>query len=148
VIVKKNVLQEVRQYLSDWFADKALFREQMAAHAEERGRPWDIGKNEAYALSLRHMSNYVARLRSNNPTLRALIACDALWDDDAGFEIPSDPDGVQGIAEAEAIHCGPRGRALEPGDCRKWFARWAADLIAEAPQIRERWEKRLSTIDE
>jgi hypothetical protein len=139
---------DVRDYLVSYFDDKAAFREQMAERAGERNRPWDVSKNEAYALSLRRMARYVSTLPDDNPTLRTLAEHPDLYDQDAGFDIPSDPDGISSLSDQAAVHCGERGKAMESAELGEWFADWAAGLIALAPELRASREEHLREISE
>jgi hypothetical protein len=135
-VMDSDAVREVRDYLVNSFEDKALFRDRMAAEAE-RKRPWDVGKNEAYAASLRAVARYVSTLPDDDTTLRGLAECDDLYNDVSGcFEIPSVPDSGPSVADQGAIHCGPRGSEIDPKQIETWFRAWAASLIEEAPALR------------
>jgi hypothetical protein len=101
--------------------------------------PWKAGKNSGYAESLGLMAQYVAELPDDNPTLRALAGCEHLWCESLGmFELPRDDDGGSSWSDMEAIRCGPRGQAIDLGECAEWLASWARDVMTEAQQLAEK----------
>jgi hypothetical protein len=140
--------KEVRDYLVHvYFEEKFAFRKRMAAKAEKRPGPGDVEKNEAYALSLHRVAGYVANLPDDDPRLRALAECPAFYNEDAGlFEIPSDLDGLGSLSDQAAVHCGPRGKAMEPDKIGTWFSGWVDDLIEEAPKLRANRERELKKL--
>jgi hypothetical protein len=117
--------KRVRRSLVDYFQEKAVFRRNLA---EEQ--PWTAGKNDSYADSLDRVSAYVKALPDDDPTLLLLARCPRLYSESADLFTP--PDRRLPFTDQAAMHCGPRGRALEPAECAEWFASWASDFVAEA----------------
>jgi hypothetical protein len=112
---------EVRSALVYYFEQKAAYREQFAENRE-----WDT-KNAGYAKSLRLVVEHISKLPDDDPTLLALARCPHLYSPDVGgFDLPSSTG-----ADMAAIHCGPRGRAMDAGACAEWFASWGQGLLEE-----------------
>jgi hypothetical protein len=146
---KKNIVTtgEVRDFLVDYFEEKASFRQRMAERAMER-KPWKTSYNEAHAESLRQMAKFVSDLPDDDPTLRALAECPPLYNKHSEmFEIPPSVDEPPSFADQSAVHCGPRGRVIESTEIGQWFADWAGDLIEEAPELRAQWKAKLLELD-
>jgi hypothetical protein len=130
----KDRVPEVRDALVYYFENKAAYRQSLVEKY-----PWKAGKNAGYAESLGLMAKYVAGLPDDNPTLRALAGCKHLWCEWSDmFELPRGDDGSSSWSDIEAIHCGPRGKAIDPGECDEWLASWAEDVIEEAQQQAEK----------
>jgi hypothetical protein len=86
---------------------------------------------------LRRVRDHVASLADDYPSLQALAACPALYDEDAGFRILLGPDGDRTFADLEGIHGDPLGKSIEPEQVGPWFASWTDIVLKEAPKMRE-----------
>jgi hypothetical protein len=124
---------EARSTLLHYFESKAAFR-----RAVLEKFPWHADKNEWYARSLELLAEYVRGLPADDPTLRALASCPYLCGKEAAIlDLPSDPSGTLTFHDQDATHAAPRGRAMETGDCAKWFASWAEVVMDEAKELAE-----------
>jgi hypothetical protein len=132
---KKNPrVQAVRDDLVHYFREKAGFR---AGLAEEH--PESVGKNGGYANSLERVAAYVGSLPDDDPTLLQLANCRCLDNPDFGLELPPS-------ADADAIHCGPRGGVIDPAVCAEWFAAWALSAVEEAVPFRREQAEEMSSM--
>jgi hypothetical protein len=112
----------------------AYYFEAMAAFRSScvEKEPASVGKNGAYAESLYRMAAYVLALSEDDPMLTKLATCSSLFFPGL-FQIPQFPEfGRTTEADNFAIHCGPRGSVIQPGDCNRWFAEWVELVVAES----------------
>jgi hypothetical protein len=122
-------ISSVQNAVAEYLGEKADFRE------SKEDEPWGGEKNASYAESIRRVAAYVRKLPQTDPTLRKLAACEALFFEGL-FDAPKNSFG-QSQTEADAIHCGPRGKVIEESECHEWFASWAEIAINEARQVQE-----------
>ncbi len=119
-------ISTVRGAVVEYLSEKVEFR------ASKKDRPWE-SKNERCAKSLHRVVEYVKDLPDDDPTLLKLAGCDALFFE-GFFDAPKDKDG-RSNTDAAAIHCGPRGKVIDPAECGDWFAWWVETAIKEAQKL-------------
>jgi hypothetical protein len=123
----------IRRALADYFTEKADFRTATANRLKET-EPWgSIGKNEAYAESLKRVVDYILKLPGDDPELQRMASCTELWFEEM-FQSPS-KEGTVSVTDNFAIHCGPRGKVISQSECSGWFADWVDTAIAEAREM-------------